>query len=295
MANIVDDHLMKITHVLRAQEWIPSTPNHVLLYKAFGWDPPQFCHLPMVMGEDGKKLSKRHGATQVKDFKTKGYLAEAIINFIVLLGWAYDDKEELFSMDRLKEVFDINKINKSPAVFNYSKLNWFNGVYIRELNNDKLLELVLPYYIEKELINKEPTGEEIAGLKKIIPLIKERIEVLADAPDMSYFMFGELCEYVTWEKIIPKKTEKETVIKILTDSKDILINLGSENPDDLKQKLYDLTQKHNVKAGAIFMPVRIAVTGTNRSPDLMPVLEALGADRVLKRIDNAINKLKEEL
>jgi len=294
LANIIDDHLMEITHVLRAQEWIPSTPNHILLYKAFGWEPPQFIHLPMVMGQDGKKLSKRHGATQVREFKNKGYLAEAIVNFIVLLGWAFDDKEELFTMDRLKSIFDINKINKSPAVFNYDKLNWFNGVYIRESSDEKLLGLLLPYYIESSLIGKEPSEEELDELKKIIPLIKERLNVLSDAPELSYFMFGEACEYKVWDKIIPKKTEPETVIKILNDAKEVLSELGSKNADDLKQELYDISQKYEVKAGTVFMPVRIAVTGTDKSPDLMPVLEALGKDRVIKRIENAINKLKNE-
>lgn len=294
LANIIDDHLMEITHVLRAQEWIPSTPNHILLYKAFGWAPPQFCHLSMVMGEDGQKLSKRHGATQVKEFKEKGYLPEAIINFVVLLGWAFDDKQEIFSLDELKKCFDISKINKSSAVFNYSKLNWFNGFYIRKKSIDELLEITFPFYVDKGLISKNPTGEDLDYLKKVIPLIHERIEFINEAPEKSDFMFGEMPRYKAWDEIIPKKVDKDTVIKILNDSKEILKNLGNESSEDLQHKLYDLSGKYNVKAGAVFMPIRIAITGTNRSPELFPVMEVLGKERVLKRINGAIEKLEKE-
>ena len=294
LANIIDDHLMEITHVLRAQEWIPSAPNHILLYKAFGWAPPQFCHLPMVLGEDGQKLSKRHGATQVKEFKEKGYLSEAIINFVVLLGWAFDDKQEIFSLDELKKIFDIKKINKSSAVFNYSKLNWFNGFYIRKKSVEELLELTLSFYIDKGLISKNPSEQELDYLKKIIPLIQERIDFINEAPEKSDFMFDEIPLYKAWDEIIPKKTDKETVVKILGDSLEILKNLGDESNDNLQHKLYDLSKKYEVKAGAVFMPIRIAVTGTNKSPELFPVMEVLGKERVLKRINKAIKKLKNE-
>ncbi len=294
LANIVDDHLMEISHVLRAQEWIPSTPNHILLYQAFEWTPPEFCHLPMVLGEDGKKLSKRHGSTQVKDFIDKGYLPEAIINFIVLLGWAFDDKQEIFSLAELRKCFDIKKINKSSAIFDYSKLNWFNGQYIRNKSLVELLELTLPFYQEKGLISQNPTEEELDFLKKVIPLIQERIEFINEAPDKSDFMFGEVPDYKAWEAIIPKKTDKETVIKILNDSKEILKNLGIESNEDLQHTLYELSTKYNVKAGAVFMPVRIAITGTNKSPELFPVMEVLGKERVKKRIEEAIKKLEKE-
>jgi glutamyl-tRNA synthetase len=291
MANIVDDHIMGITHVLRAQEWLPSTPNHVLLYKGFGWEPPLFCHLPMVMGEDGHKLSKRHGATQVKEFKLQGYLPEAIINFVVLLGWSYNDSDELFTMEELKKIFDINKIGKAPAVFNYAKLKWFNGVYIRKLEKDKLLELVLPHYIEKNLISKDQKLEEIEYLKKIIPLIQERIELINDAPAISDFMFGDLPPYRAWDKIIPKNTDKNTIVNILKDSKEVLKDLGSKSDEDLHTMLYDIAKKYNVKAGAVFMPIRIAITGTDKSPELFPVMKILGLDKIMYRFDEAIKKL----
>jgi glutamyl-tRNA synthetase len=294
LANIVDDHLMGITHVLRAQEWIPSTPNHILLYKAFGWEHPEFCHLPMVMGQDGQKLSKRHGATQVMEFRKNGYLPEAIINFIALLGWSLDDSTEMFSLKELSKVFDIARINKSPAVFNYDKLKWFNGVYIRQKSDEELLNLVLPYFVQRGLAAENASTEEKAYLLKLIPLLKERIELLSDAPDIVEWAFGELPPFKAWEAIYPKKVEPAVVVKILNDEYDILSNLDKESDEDLQHKIYELAAKYEVKAGAVFMPLRIALTGTNKSPELFPVMHVLGLDKVLARIKAAIAKIESE-
>ncbi|HOJ62819.1 MAG TPA: glutamate--tRNA ligase [Spirochaetota bacterium] len=293
LANIVDDHLMGITHVLRAQEWIPSTPNHVLLYKAFGWEPPIFAHLPMVMGEDGHKLSKRHGATQVMEFRKNGYLPEALLNFVALLGWSYNDSQEIFSLEELSKLFNIEKINKAPAIFNYQKLKYFNSYYIKKLSEDKFLDLILPYFIEKKLISSQPTKEELDYLKKLLPLIQPRIETLNEATDIVDFMFGDLPQYKNWEAIIPKKVEKETVLKILEKTKEILKDLNKESDDEIQNRLYKLAEEFQVKAGSVFMPLRIAITGTNKSPELFPIMHILGIDKVLIRIDNAIEKLKE--
>ncbi len=291
LANIVDDRLMEITHVLRAQEWIPSTPNHVLLYKAFGWEAPTFCHLPMVMGEDGHKLSKRHGSTHLIEFKNNGYLPEAIVNFISLLGWSYNDKDEMFSLEDLTKIFDIERINKAPAVFNYGKLKWFNSMYIRKLSDEKLFDLVLPHYIKAGLIKENPSDKELDYLKNVLPIVKERLELINDAPGLSDFMFGETPPYKTWEAIIPKNVTKDTVAGILTEAKNLLQKLGEKSDEDLQHELYLLTEKFSVKAGAIFMPIRIAITGINKSPELFPVMNILGKDIVLKRLDKALEKL----
>lgn len=294
LANIVDDHLMKITHVLRAQEWIPSTPPHILLYKAFGWEPPKFCHLPMVMGENGQKLSKRHGATQVNEFRKQGYLAEAIVNFITLLGWSYNEKDEIFSLEELEKLFDIKRINKAPAVFNYQKLKWFNGLYIRKLSTEQLYDFVLPDYQKANLVSDRVTDDEKAYLMKVLPLIQERLELLSDAVELSDFMFGELPPYKTWEHIVPKKVEKPTVISVLSDAKEILTSLDEKSDEVLQDELYQLSKKHEIKAGAVFMPLRIAITGINKSPELFPVMHTLGKEISLKRIENAIKKLENE-
>lgn len=296
LANIIDDHLMQITHVLRAQEWIPSTPSHVLLYKAFGWEPPKFCHMPMVMGEDGKKLSKRHGATQVIEFRKNGYLPEALLNFISLLGWSYNDKDEFFTMEELQKIFDIKRINTSPAIFDYKKLMHFNGVYIRRSSIERLVQLTLPHYIEAGLVSKEPTEQEMAFLNKLMPLVQERLELINQAPEFSDFFFGELPPYKTWEMIVPKNVEKPKVVEILSDIRKIVENDFEVKDDkDLEQQLYELSKKHEVKAGAVFMPLRIAITGINKSPEMFPVMHVIGKEISLKRIDAAIEKLKQEI
>lgn len=293
LASVVDDHLMKITHVLRGQEWLPSCANHILLYEAFGWTPPIFCHLPLIMGEDGHKLSKRHGATQVIEFKNQGYLPEAFINFVVLLGWSYNDKDELFTKEELCKIFDISKISKSSATFNYTKLKWFNGVYIRKLEKERFFNLVLPFFIKKGVISDPPTNNEIDIIKKILPLIQERIELLSEAPEISTFFFGDLPEYKAWEMMVPKNVPKEVVIKILNEAKEILKDLGDKTDEELQHKLYELANKYSVKAGAVFMPLRIAITGTNKSPELFPIMHILGKEKVLYRIDYAIKKMNE--
>lgn len=145
LANIVDDHFMKISHVMRAQEWIPSTPMHVIMYKAFGWDYPDFCHLPMVMGKDGQKLSKRHGATSVNEFRARGYLPKALINYVAMLGCSYEDGRDMYELDELEKLFKLEHLNKAPAVFDYKKLEWFNGQYMRLMSDEELLEATLPF------------------------------------------------------------------------------------------------------------------------------------------------------
>ena len=145
LANIVDDHFMKISHVMRAQEWIPSTPMHVIMYKAFGWDYPDFCHLPMVMGKDGQKLSKRHGATSVNEFRARGYLPKALINYVAMLGCSYEDGRDMYELNELEKLFKLEHLNKAPAVFDYKKLEWFNGQYMRLMSDEELLEATLPF------------------------------------------------------------------------------------------------------------------------------------------------------
>lgn len=240
------------------------------------------------------KTFKASRCNSSKGVQKQGYLPEALINFVMLLGWSYNDSQELFSSEELKKVFSLERINKASAVFNYGKLKWFNGQYIRKKSIDELSNLILPYYIDKGLISKQSTNGELDYLKKIIPLIQERMELLTDAPLISDFMFGDLPEYKTWEAIFPKNVEKNIVIKILSDAKEVLKNFNKKDHEELHKELYDIAAKYNVKAGAVFMPIRIAVTGINKSPELFPVMEVLGIDRVLLRIENAIKRLKSE-
>ncbi|MDR3019651.1 MAG: glutamate--tRNA ligase, partial [Treponema sp.] len=203
LANVVDDHLMEITHVLRAQEWLASTPLHVIMYKSFDWTPPEFCHLPMVMGQDGKKLSKRHGATSIDEFRKQGYLPEALINYVALLGASYEEGKEFYTVDELAARFSIDKLNKAPAVFDYDKLKWYNGHYIRMKTDDELAALCLPFAIEAGLFRTEPAApnesppahdlsdEQRAVFTAAMPLVKERLVLLSEVPEKITYLFRE--------------------------------------------------------------------------------------------------------
>jgi glutamyl-tRNA synthetase len=294
LANVVDDHLMQISHILRAQEWIPSGPLHVLLYEAFGWEPPVYCHLPMVMGKDGQKLSKRHGATAVKEFRRQGYLPEAIINYISLLGWSYDDKREFFSKEELEELFSLEKLNKAPAVFDYKKLEWFNGQYIRAKSDGELKMLLLPYLTEAELIDRPPTKEQAQIIDAMIPLMKERLHFLGDIVGLSRFLFREIDSYDMAE-VIPKKLDAPKTLEVLRAGRDLIAGLSEAGDEATEEKLREKAGELEVKLGAMLMPIRVAVTGSKVSPPLFGSIRLLGIDKALERIDQVIELLQREV
>ena len=291
LANVVDDHLMEITHILRGQEWIPSAPLHVLIYRALGWDAPEFCHLPMVMGDDGQKLSKRHGATSLLEFRKAGYLPGAIINYISRLGWSFDDKREVFSRTELEELFSLQKINKAPAVFDYKKLEWLNGLYIRELDEQALLEAILPFMSAVGIIAEAPESEDLEKLRKTIPLIQERLKLLADAPEMLRFLFGPPAEY-TADDLLPKKLDAKDTLGILQAVRPLVSEVPDRSDEENEQRFRDLAGELGTKLGNLLMPVRIAVTGSRVSPPLFGSIDLLGADESIQRIDAAIALLK---
>jgi glutamyl-tRNA synthetase len=287
LANIVDDHLMEITHVLRSQEWLSSVPIHVLLYKAFGWAPPKFCHLPMVMGEDGHKLSKRHGATSLIEFREKGYLAEALITYVSLLGWSYDDTKEFFTTQEFEKLFSLEKLTKSSAVFDYKKLDWFNGQYIRKLTAEELCEKLIPF-LQKAGLIAAPAGD---GDRKtalaMIPLIRERLSVLSEAAQMTAFLFQDIPP-ASPDELVPKKLDKAKTIEILTAIITVIIDIESKTDEQLEADFKLLGEKLAVKLGDLLMPLRVALTGSKVSPPLIGSLRILGAKSVIARIDAAI-------
>lgn len=284
LANVIDDHEMKITHIMRAQEWIPSTPLHVIMYKAFGYEIPKYCHLPMVMGSDGHKLSKRHGSTSLRDFREKGYLPEALINYVTLVGWAFDGERELFSKEELEKLFSMEKIHPSPAVFDYKKLDWFNGYYIRQKSDDELAGLTAPYF--------EKAGFKVTKktLTSAMPLIKERIRVLSEAPDMLKFLFTD----VLWdnkEMFLAKKQELSQAVAYLGYARDVL--KSSKAAKDAEKVMYQKSIDDGVKANNVFMPLRVAITGSSVSPPLFESIEVMGISKALSRVDSAIDFLKK--
>ena len=286
LANVVDDHLMGITHVLRAQEWVPSTPLHLLIYQAFGWEAPQFAHLPMVMGKDGSKLSKRHGSTSLIEFRRQGYLPEAITNYISMLGWSYDDSREFFTRAELEELFDVEKINKAPAVFDYKKLDWYNGQYIRQCDDRRLLDLLLPYIEEQGWDNDR---SRLAGL---LPLIKERMKVLSDVIPLLRFVYQEVN---TWalEDLIPKKATAAEALTWLDAAAAVVQHHQLPAPGDeeaeeaLNQALHAAAEEAGTKLGNLMMPLRVAITGSRVSPPLVGSIRELGMAETLRRIAGA--------
>ena len=294
LANVIDDHFMEITHIMRAQEWLPSGPLHVILYKAFGWEPPVYCHLPMVMGKDGQKLSKRHGSTAVRDFIAKGYLPEAVMNYVSLIGWSYDDSREFFTREDLEKLFTIDKLNKAPGVFDYKKLDWFNGQYIRKKTEAELETLILPYLEKAGFVSSPMTAEEKGIVDSMMPLVKERLKVLSDITEVSGFLFRDIENYNTAD-IIPKKIDAEKTIEVLTLMKDKIGDVISLSEEDADNKFREFAEALDVKLGDLLMPFRVAVTGTRMSPPLIASVKLLGLEKTYTRVERVIELLKNEV
>ncbi|MDR0730784.1 MAG: glutamate--tRNA ligase [Treponema sp.] len=291
LANVVDDHLMGITHVLRAQEWLASTPLHVIMYRAFGWEQPEFCHLPMVMGTDGKKLSKRHGATSIDEFRLQGYLSEALVNYVALLGASYEEGKEVYSLGELAERFSLDKLNKAPAIFDYKKLEWYNGVYIRMKSDGELAELCLPYAVKAGLFGgpgQEPCEEQRDLFTRAMPLIRERLVYLTEAAPKLLYLFSEPA-LPPAEEFIPKKADLAAAVDLLRRARGLVKALADAESDGEAEALVKgYAEKNGLKLGDLLMPLRVAITGARVSPPLFGSLRCLGAEQALARTDRAL-------
>lgn len=289
-ANVIDDHEMKITHVVRGSEYLSSTPKYNLLYKAFGWEIPTYVHLPLIMGqnEDGSvsKLSKRHGAVSFEDLVEKGYLPEAIINYIAFLGWCPESNREIFSLEELTQEFSVSRISKSPAVFDYKKLDWFNGEYIKMKSSEEFEKLAEPY-IQSTIQN---SGLDFS---KIASLLQSRVSRLDEIAEMIDFL-KKLPDYdVTLFENKKSKTTLESSLDTLLKAKDKLSNLIVWNYDSLHDLLINMAVDIGVKNGAVMWPARIAVSGKAMTPGgAIEILDILGKNESLKRIEEAIIKLE---
>jgi glutamyl-tRNA synthetase len=295
LANVVDDHLMEITHVLRAQEWLSSTPMHIILYNSFGWEPPAFCHLPMVMGQDGKKLSKRHGATSIDEFRRQGYLPEALLNYVALLGASYEEGREIYTLEELVERFSLDKLNKAPAIFDYKKLEWYNGQYMRMKSDVELAALTLPYSITAGLFGNgidptEPTAEQRNTFTAAMPLIKERLVFLHEAPEKLGYLFSEPA-IPPAEEFFPKKSDLERTITLLKLGRKLVKPMAESNDEDAEAVAKAASEKAEIKLGDLLMPLRVAITGARVSPPLFGSLRILGAEKSLARVDKALAAL----
>jgi glutamyl-tRNA synthetase len=293
LANVADDHLMEITHVLRAQEWLPSTPLHVIMYQSFGWEHPEYCHLPMVMGGDGKKLSKRHGATSIDEFRRQGYLSEALINYVALLGASYEEGKDIYTLDELAERFSLDKLNKAAAVFDYKKLEWYNGRYIRMKSDGELASLALPFAVEAGLFGG--SGAEAGEMEQelftaAMPLVKDRVVYLKEIPEKLGYLFADP-PVPPEEEFFPKKLGLAETMELLKKGRELIEPMASKSDEEAEMFIKAWAEKENVKLGDIMMPLRVALTGARVSPPLFGSIRLLGAARSLARVDKALSAL----
>ncbi|MBN1936313.1 MAG: glutamate--tRNA ligase [Anaerolineae bacterium] len=296
LANVIDDHLMEISHIMRGDEWLSTCPIHVILYNAFGWEIPTYTHLPIFLDPGGKgKMSKRKTVGDdgqeylvlVKDFRTAGYLPEALVNFIARLGWSYDDHTELFSRDEFVEKFSLDRLNASPASFDYAKLEWLNGMYIRQLDVDDLAERLRPFY--------SAAGYEVSVevARKIAPIVQERLKTLADAVPLTNFIF-QPDEPASPELLIGKKMNAAASANALKRARALVAGASEFTNEALEQPLRDLANELGVKAGTVFGILRGAVTGRQVSPPLFETMDIMGRERVLERIDMGVEVLEAQ-
>jgi glutamyl-tRNA synthetase len=289
LANVIDDHLMEISHVLRAEEWLSSTPKHIMLYNAMHYEPPQFAHMPLILGPDRSKLSKRHGAATLTEYRDQGYLQETMLNFLALLGWSLDETAELFTRQQLVDYFSIERVSRTAAIFNREKLDWMNGMYIRGLPVNDLTDRLFPF-LEKDLPSEVKRPLDISYVRQIVPLIRERITTLKDAAAYAEFFFLDPLKYDS-AMLIGKKMTRETTLAALQGAAEKLSSLESFNTALLEDILRRLAGDLGIKTGELFNPLRVATTARDAAPPLFETMTVLGKERCMKRINTALAKL----
>jgi len=289
LANVVDDHLMEISHILRAEEWLSSTPRHVLLYQALGFKPPQFAHLPMLLGTDRAKLSKRHGVVSITEYHEQGYLPEAMVNFLALLGWSLDDRTEILSRQELIDNFSLERVSRTAAIFNRDKLNWMNGVYIRKLSLEDFTQRALPF-LDKGLPPEVKRPLSIDYVRQITPLIQERAKTLAEVAELAQFFFVDELDYAP-SLLIDKNMSRESAAEALKTAQQRLEQLKVFDAESLEALLRPLAVELGLKTGQLFGALRTAVTGRTAAPPLFQTMAVLGKERCLRRIKAALEKL----
>ena len=284
-ANVVDDHLMGITHVVRGNEYLSSSPKYNRLYDAFGWEVPVYVHCPLITNEEHQKLSKRSGHSSYEDLIDQGFLTEAVVNYVALLGWSPEGTEEIFSLEEMVKAFDYRRMSKSPAVFDMTKLRWMNGEYMKAMDPDRFYEMALPYM-------KEVVGKDL-DFRKIAAMVKTRIEVFPDIAGHIDF-FETLPDYdVSMYQHKKMKSTQETSLKVLQDVLPLLEAQEDYSNDALYQTLMGYVEKEGVKTGFVMWPIRTAVSGKQMTPaGATEIMEVLGKEESLKRIRTGIGKLQ---
>ncbi len=277
LANVIDDHLMEITHIIRGEEWLTSVPKHIILYNAFGWEVPQMAHVPLILNPDKSKLSKRQGDVATEDYLKKGYLKEALLNFMTLLGWnpGEGEEKEIFSKNELVELFTIEKVNSAGAVFNVDKLNWMNGEYIKNYDIDKLTELIIPF-----LNSSGIDTSDIAKTKRVVFAIRNYISKLDEAAEQAKTYYYEVSLSPEQSELVNSETSKQ-VFESMIAKTDLMLEITIDN---FKPMLSEVQKETGIKGKNLFMPVRLALTGEEHGPELGLIAYVLGKDEVLCRL-----------
>lgn len=290
MAVVVDDHAMEISHVLRAEEWLPSTPRHVQLYRALDLDMPTFGHLPMILGSDRAKLSKRHGATSLMEYRDDGFLPEALINFMALLGWSLDGETEVMTTDTIRDNFTLERVGKPAAIFDLDKLQWMNGVYIRQTDDADLADRILPFLEREYPATLLPIDRDY--LLRIVPLVQERLKTLADAPDMLSYFFEETLDYDPATVVQRGMNPQGAHVAVLRAHSDLASVPATEyDHENLENILRAAGKDLELSGRQFFGALRTAITGRTATPPLFEMMEVMGRERVLQRLETSAEKL----
>jgi glutamyl-tRNA synthetase len=283
---------MEMTHIIRGEDHISNTPKHILLFRALGHEVPLFAHLPLILNPDRTKMSKRKSQTAVDDYRSQGFIREALINYLALLGWSTGSEDEVLSIDEIVERFDIHDVNKAGAVFDRDRLEWLNGQWIRRLEPDDLIDRLRPF-LEAERdagrIDRVPTDDEVRAL---LPVVQERLPRLGAIGELVGFLWVEELD-VDQGLLVPKRWDAATTAEALAAARRTIVDVGpvSFEADELEPALRSLAEEHGWKAGDLFMAIRVAVTGRTATPPLFDTLVALGRDRTIERLDRAIDSL----
>jgi len=280
-AVVIDDYLMKITHVIRGEEHLSNTPRQILIYQALGFEEPAFAHVSLILGKDRAKMSKRHGSTWVEQYIDAGYLPEAIINFLVLMGWSPGEEREIFSLEELEKKFSLERVSRNPAVFDIDKLNWMNGQYIKNAPVDRITQLAIPHLLKAGFI-KEDEKVNIEWLEKVVSVVQDELAFV-----------GEISEKVTIffdDNIQLKDVEAEEVMKLehvpelIKVFKQKVINAGSIDEEFAKGVFKEIQNETGIKGKNLYMPVRVAITGQVHGPELVEIIKILGRERIISRL-----------
>ncbi len=295
LAHILDDHAMGVTHVIRGDEWISSTPRHLLIHQALGIEPPEYVHVPLILGKDKAKLSKRHGATSALEYRDLGFLPDAVFNFMCLLGWSPGDDTEVMSREEIVRRFSIDRINDSPATFDSEKLEWMNGVYIRNMDKDQLMSELLPFMERPEAEGGLP--DSVARpidrdyMRSLLPLVHERLKLLTEGTETLGFFFADNVN-PSAEDLPGRKMDAAMTEQALEAALGLCKTASPFEPEHLEGEYRALAEKIEMKPGQLFSPIRVATTGKSFAPPLFDTMAAIGQNRCVERIESAIKILR---